>query len=254
MFTNTPFISVSCDEIIGSYDPNDKLVTPAGIGDEHFIEANTDLEYKIRFQNTGNDTAFQVIVVDTLDVAHLDISTFQALNSSHPYSLEIVEGEILRFTFLDILLLDSTANEPESHGFVRYEIEQNADLEKGIVITNDAGIYFDFNAPVITNKVFNMIGDTTLTVFVSKPKPQHDIDVYPNPTSNFVHFELEKLTTKGENMTVNITDINGRVLKTKVLDGTSNSKIYVGDLPYGVYLYSLFLDNERVNGKLIVTP
>ncbi|MFM7726501.1 MAG: hypothetical protein ACKO7B_07360, partial [Flavobacteriales bacterium] len=37
-----------------SYDPNDKQATPAGWTEQHFITAGQDIEYRIRFQNTGN--------------------------------------------------------------------------------------------------------------------------------------------------------------------------------------------------------
>ena len=45
-----------------AYDPNDKLVEPLGILDEHYTLMNQELDYTIRFQNTGNDTAFNVVL------------------------------------------------------------------------------------------------------------------------------------------------------------------------------------------------
>ncbi|MFH2095218.1 MAG: hypothetical protein ABIJ16_05920, partial [Bacteroidota bacterium] len=51
--------------IVGSYDPNDKHVTPAGIGTEGIVQHGTRLSYTIRFQNTGNDTAHTIIIRDT---------------------------------------------------------------------------------------------------------------------------------------------------------------------------------------------
>jgi len=46
-----PFIAIDCQEVVASYDPNDKLAYPTGYDTEHFIEPNTSIEYKIRFQN-----------------------------------------------------------------------------------------------------------------------------------------------------------------------------------------------------------
>ena len=45
-----------CSEIRCSYDPNDKLVNPARSGNYTLFEEA--LIYTIRFQNTGNDVAF----------------------------------------------------------------------------------------------------------------------------------------------------------------------------------------------------
>jgi len=73
------------------------------------------LTYKIRFQNTGTDTAFNIVVLDTLSDL-LDVSTFVPLVSSHPYALEIVDSNVLKYSFENIMLPDSNINEPGSHG------------------------------------------------------------------------------------------------------------------------------------------
>ena len=134
-------------EVTGSFDPNDKQV---------FAENNTTpaaanrLDYLIRFQNTGTDTAFRVVVLDTLD-PRLDLLTLQMLDASHPYTLKIHDRGILQWTFDNILLPDSTTNEPGSHGFLRFAVSTFDSLLPDDFIGNRAGIYFDFNEPVITN-------------------------------------------------------------------------------------------------------
>ncbi len=150
------FISIDCQENIASYDPNDKRVFPNGVGDEHAVYETTDLEYHIRFQNTGTDTAFTVVVRDTIS-PFLDITTLQLGTSSHPYTFSIDTARTFIFTFNDILLVDSFANEPASHGFLKFKIRMNDDLPLGTIIENNAAIYFDFNEPVITNEVFNTL-------------------------------------------------------------------------------------------------
>ena len=52
-FTSNNSSDIHCAENIGSYDPNDKSASPTGFGVDHIIRENTDIEYKIRFQNTG---------------------------------------------------------------------------------------------------------------------------------------------------------------------------------------------------------
>ncbi|MCB0556652.1 MAG: hypothetical protein KDD02_24110, partial [Phaeodactylibacter sp.] len=64
---------------------NDKQGFPRGYGDEHYIYPGTDLEYLVRFQNTGNDTAFLVVIRDTLS-EFLDIATVRPGAASHPYT------------------------------------------------------------------------------------------------------------------------------------------------------------------------
>ena len=151
-------IDIECGTVVSSCDPNDKLVVPTGLGPDHFTSPNDDFEYTIRFQNVGNDTAFNVFILDTLS-EHLDVSTFRSEVSSHSYSVDIIEGNIIRWNFDNILLVDSFANEPLSHGFVKFSISQKPGNENWTLIENSASIYFDFNLPVITPTVFNTIMD-----------------------------------------------------------------------------------------------
>ncbi|MCB0566432.1 MAG: hypothetical protein KDD01_18845, partial [Phaeodactylibacter sp.] len=118
-----PFVSIDCQPNIGSFDPNDKQGYPQGFGPGRLIEPNTDIEYHVRFQNTGTDTAFRVVIEDRIS-HHLDLTTFRAGASSHPYTVEIKEPDLLTFIFSPIQLPDSTVNEPASHGFVRFRISQ----------------------------------------------------------------------------------------------------------------------------------
>jgi len=58
--------------LLCAYDPNDKIATPKGIDSMGYILPNTsELEFTIRFQNTGNDTATNIVITDQLD-ANLD--------------------------------------------------------------------------------------------------------------------------------------------------------------------------------------
>lgn len=158
------FIDIDCQEIIGSFDPNDKQVHPVGIADQHYIAEGTELTYKIRFQNTGNDTAFRVTIIDTLHSDYLDLQTFEITSTSHPYNARIANQNVLIVEFDNILLPDSTTNELESHGFVQYRITPFEDAPKNSIVTNLGDIYFDYNQPITTNTVFNTIGIPLLDV------------------------------------------------------------------------------------------
>lgn len=169
--------------ITASYDPNDKRVwTQDNVNADGRISlSDTLLRYHIRFQNTGTDTAFTVVLRDTFD-SNLDLSTLTMRQSSHPYFMEIDSANgYLTWTFNNILLVDSTTNEPGSHGHLIYTIKPKAGLSLGTEIRNAAGIYFDFNPPVQTNTV------------VSRICPP--LDVHWGYVQNFQHFTFDDLTT-----------------------------------------------------------
>jgi hypothetical protein len=125
------------------------------------------LDYTIRFQNTGTDTAYVVEVRDVLD-PDLDRNSFQFLGASHAVTSLVIDavGEIT-FRFENILLPDSNVNEPASHGFIRFRMRPGPNLPNGTVVSNTAAIYFDQNAPVITNTTFSTFVDCEALIAAS---------------------------------------------------------------------------------------
>lgn len=143
--------------VVGAYDPNDKQVSPIGIREEGFILPTTStLDYKIRFQNTGNYPATYVVLRDTIS-SLLDLSQYRTLGFSHPFALTVEEDSIMVFTFANINLPDSMSDPLGSQGFVEFQLGLQASLPVGTTIENGAAIYFDFNPPIFTNTVLNTI-------------------------------------------------------------------------------------------------
>ena len=171
-----------CQEIIGSWDPNDKQGFPVGVTDQHLILPNTPLEYLIRFQNTGTDTAFNVVVRDTLS-QFFDVESIRPGVASAAYEFEIADGNVLIFRFKNIKLVDSFTNEAASHGFVRFGLNQKPDLAWDTEIQNSAAIFFDFNPPVITNTTQHKLGFVQHASAVNETLilQQSNITVFPSP-------------------------------------------------------------------------
>ncbi len=247
-----PFVSSECRQVTSSYDPNDKQGFPNGYDDEHYIEANQDIEYLIRFQNTGTDTAFTVVLRDEIS-EDLDLTTIRAGASSHPYEFEII-NRLVKITFNDILLVDSLTNEPESHGFVKFKISQMPDLANGTVIENNVGIYFDYNAPIITNTTYHTIGENFVTVDildnVYSPLGQQPVaKIYPNPFVDAVNFELDDSYRE---IDFNLYDVSGRKLIQKHYDN-SHFQFQKGDLGAGIYFYKIESEGKFLaSGKIIL--
>lgn len=147
----------------GSFDPNDKAEAHSGLYTQAQLDNGEYLNYLIRFQNTGTDTAFNIQVRDTLDT-QLDWSTLQMVASSHPYSLQVQNGANCAWTFANIKLPDENINEPASHGFIAYRIKPKRSVPVNSVIHNTASIYFDFNLPVQTNDALTTIQGNSNTL------------------------------------------------------------------------------------------
>ena len=249
---NNPTIDIDCTANIGSYDPNDKQGFPAGYSDDHLIKPNTSLDYLIRFQNTGTDTAFTVLVRDTLS-GDLEMESFQVLNSSHPYELRIEQSNILVFTFNNIHLPDSNVNEAASHGFVKFKIGQKLDLPDGTLILNQAGIYFDFNEPIITNQTSHLISRNFLDLVPIIEHPEYgqlQFKVFPNPSSATVYIEIEGLEEL--ELQFNLYDLSGRLISQQNFEN-GRMTLERNKLQSGLYIYRIEHDGLLINsGKLIL--
>jgi uncharacterized repeat protein (TIGR01451 family) len=145
-----------------SFDPNEKEETHGGLMTTRQVLDSDDVDYIIRFQNLGNDTAFTVVIKDTLD-ANLQWNTVQMTHASHPYKMTIEKGNIITWTFPNINLPYKNQNETKSHGHVAFRIIPRTTLQSGDRIKNSASIYFDFNAPVKTNEVVTIIGSKAVS-------------------------------------------------------------------------------------------
>lgn len=267
--TNDDLITAtSCMQIRDSYDPNDKAVFPKGQSDKHYISAGTKLDYTIRFENTGTDDAYKVVVVDTLDT-DLDAATFIPVNASHKYSVvrEIIDNkEIVKFVFEDINLTPKKIDSIKAQGYIKFSIATKADLTDETIIENEAGIFFDYNSAIITNKVSQTIGEYiekdltkgniitrtavgTITTDVSTAS-SNSVAVYPNPANEYVTLTFPSGAGKGAQIT--IYAVNGTALLTESLSTADESTISLNQLKQGIYYYRITdASGLNQNGKII---
>jgi uncharacterized repeat protein (TIGR01451 family) len=206
-------VEIDCMQISDSYDPNDKANAPEGIDAAHIVLPNTPIDYTVRFQNTGTDTAYKVVIIDSLS-NDLDLATLELGAASHPFTTSL-SGQgvaVLKFTFNNINLIDSTTDELNSHGFIKYKITPKASIPLGTQINNAADIYFDYNFPVRTNNAFITLGNY-LVLSSNEPKMTKagSIIFYPNPTSGSITLESSSDNPFQE---VNVYSFDGRLVKS----------------------------------------
>lgn len=244
-----PYVDIDCRENTGSFDPNDKQGFPVGALAEHYIPLNQPIEYLIRFQNTGTDTAFSVLVRDTLD-ADLDLASLRPLGSSHPFTFNLVGQNVAQFVFSNILLPDSNVNESASHGYIKFSISPKKDLLNGTLIENQAAIFFDFNEPVMTNKTWHTLGEKYLDVSNVIFSPGIGLDVFPNPSVETATFLLKSASpVRGA---LSVFDMSGRTVATQEFE--HNQFIFnCNKLQAGTYFFKIVSDTQVLAaGKLMV--
>jgi hypothetical protein len=238
--------------VVGSYDPNFKEVRPSGKSPFGLISRNDSLlTYLIHFQNTGTAPAQLVVLSDTLD-QDLNFRTLRPGWSSHDYVASLSEDGVLSFRFDHINLPDSASNPMGSMGVVEYTIRLKANLEYGTRIENTAAIYFDYNAPIITNTTINTLDEKTGIFEVNSANSQ--LTCYPNPASEQVNISFSGISSK-ESASLKIMDMSGKLVYTKsinVTTGNNNFQLGIASLNNGIYFIQLETADSRQIGKLSI--
>ena len=225
--------------VVGSYDPNDitclegDTVSPSEIGNY--------LHYVINFENLGTFYAENVVVKTEIDPTKYDIATLQLLNTSHPSSTRIT-GNIVEFIFEDVNLAEAAGNPPVGgHGDVLFKIKTKDNLVTNDTVLQRAGIYFDYNFPVITNDAE--------TTFAALNNPNFELDnsvkVYPNPSKGNVNincnFNIKSIA---------LYDVQGRILETNLVNDVSKT-IDISTKQNGIYFIKITTEKGIKVEKII---
>ncbi len=206
--------------VVGSYDPNDKTclqgdrVKPDMVGEY--------VDYLIRFENTGNYAAENVVVKDIIDTKTFDVSTLKITDASHEVYTRI-EGNKVEFIFENIQLPFDDAN---NDGYIAFKIKTLPTLVLGDSLKNLADIYFDYNFPIRTNEAQTTVAFPVFTTDITT-----EVKIYPNPVNEILYLDTN------ENWTIaDIYDISGKIMRSISLNGQSMD---VSGLESGTYFIRL---------------
>jgi hypothetical protein len=169
------------------------------------------------------------------------------LSASHPFTWRFVGAHVLEFRFDPIYLPDSTSNEPESHGFVAFTAKLKPGMGVGAVVSNRAGIYFDYNEPVITEYAVLQV------VAVSTGEPGNvrlDLRIAPNPAPAYTDIRVG-LPELPERITVRLFTETGRQVRHVQVEKDAR-QVQLEGLPAGVYTVQVQSGKLSGSGVLIV--
>lgn len=220
----------TCNTVRASLDPNEKTVYPEGN-----FKPGDIFTYRIDFENLGDDTAFNVHILDTLSM-YLNENNIEILNTSHPMSYTILTAgsqKILKFDYPNIMLADSN-NKQHNKGFVIFKIGTKIGMPPGYTLSNRAGIYFDINPVVMTNSADRKLAP----VNVSAIENVEEILVYPNPANDILNINMSD--SYYQHATI-LNTVGQELKQTTVNKG--NNTINIKQLTPGIY--QLLLKGEK---------
>jgi len=229
--------------VTGSYDPNDKTAYTSTRASEslYFINEDDWIDYVIRFQNTGTDTAFNIVVTDTLP-STLDPATISLVTASHQHTWNVQGQGTLKFIFPNILLPDSNVNEPLSHGLISFRIRPHLPIAPATVIENIANIYFDFNPPVITEPSV-LVAEFSTGVEVAAAS---SLDLAPVPATRQLRVSAPDMIAS-----IRIHSNDGRAVRHQRVQ-SNTVEMDISQLVSGSYLLTATFSNGSTEHKRFI--
>jgi hypothetical protein len=220
--------------VVNSFDPNNIICHEGeAVGSDI---AGKYVTYTINFENTGTADAQNIVVRNVIDIEKYEVSTLIPISSSHNVNTRVINTNEVEFIFENIELpFDDAHND----GYVTYKIRTKPTLRMGDSFASTAGIYFDYNYPIITNTYTTTIE----TLGVKTPEGSEQIIAFPNPVKDFLHFN-KNLNIKH----IEIYDISGRLLYAKE---NNDYRINMSSFNTSQYFLKLYTDHDIITAKIL---
>lgn len=219
---------------VNSFDPNDKsclqgtAIAQAQVGDY--------VHYLIRFENTGTASAQNVVVKDVIDTSKFNLSSLVAVGGSHSFVTRITGPNTVEFIFENIQLPFADAT---NDGYLVFKIKTLTNLTVGNAFSNTANIYFDYNAPIVTNTYTTTV-QSNLSTYETLTE---NLSIYPNPVKDVLHFKTKERIVKAE-----VYDLSGRIVLSS---GIIQNATDLSGLSKGNYLIRIYTKDQFIIKKLI---
>ncbi len=195
--------------------------------------------YAVNFENTGLLPVENIVVKLDIDTNKFDVNSLQIQNSNDQVYSRIKENSI-EFIFENINLERNVINPPVGgHGDILFKIKTKSDLLVGDTLMNTAAIYFDYNAPILTNDAVTTFALLSNAGFES----DESIAVFPNPTASKIN-----INANTNIKVVALYDIQGRILQTILGNQTV---LDIADQANGIYFLKITSEKGSKVAKIV---
>jgi len=225
-------------KVVNSFDPNDKTCLQ-GLSVSSSIIGEY-VHYIIRFENTGNFIAKNIVVKDLIDTSRFDIGSLSPIESSHSFTTKVNNANTVEFVFENI---DLPFYDHINDGYIAFKIKTKPSLAPGDSFSNGASIYFDFNLPVMTERVV-----TTIESLGNKDYEfSSRFTISPNPVK-----DLLTITNKDELQMKSIAIYNMMGQPVMMFSNVTNSKVLdISNLASGNYVAKIYSDEGIATRKFV---
>jgi len=119
-------------------------------------------------------------------------------------------------------------------------------LPLGTQIQNTAHIYFDYNAPIVTNTTIN---EFTQTVSIKENKQLSSITIYPNPSTGKYYITLQE-TINSTQYNLEVYNLLGELILNQKIQ-SQTTQIDLSQYPQGTYILKASGANQSFHQRII---
>lgn len=241
---SSPFKAIDCQESVdtnSAYQGRPSLFVkkqafPKGYSSRNYIYANTTIDYHIRVENANLSS---LIIRDTIS-PYLDISSFEAGASSHPYSWRIYDEGILEFSFDSVKLVTPVLDDV----YIKYRFVQKPFNPAGTIISSNTEIELASGQKIRSNEVFHEVANNFIQVVSIEPiyygnHPNLELNIQPHPVKNQAILSLNGYDQGSDNLRFELYNALGQQLRSQILAPNSNWIFQKGALNAGLYFFKI---------------
>jgi hypothetical protein len=108
-----------------------------------------------------------------------------------------------------------------------------------------------YNHALSASEIAQLYGDTSTKIVDTKSNRLGDLSISPVPAKDVLNVNYSVADNTGLS-TVTVFNINGRLVMSKEINNTSNTKLNVSNLPAGIYMLKLTNKGESLMKKFVV--
>jgi hypothetical protein len=241
---SSPFKAIDCQENVdtsGAYQLRPSLFVkkqafPKGYSSRNYIYNNTAIDYHIRVENVS---LTNLVIRDTIS-PYLDISSFEAGASSHPYTWEIYDEGIVEFSFDSVKLNTPVLDDV----YIKYRFKQKPFLPQGTIIQSSTEVELSLGQIIRTNDVFHEVQNNFVQMLSIDPvyysnQPQLELSIQPHPVKDQARLILEGLDGSEQELRLEIYNPLGQLVHTEELGQAQSWIFHRGNLSAGLYFFKI---------------
>jgi hypothetical protein len=149
--------NVLCEEQASSLQTD-----PVGFNEAyHYVEDGTAMTFRVQFQNTTDEWAEDVLIIQNLNSQQFDLSSFEILYASEAMVGCLHDDGTIDLEFSNLVVAPVQIDPEEAGGYAVFRVRLNEGLTPDSTFYHEAHVVYDLNTVSGSDQVYHTIYDCT---------------------------------------------------------------------------------------------